>query len=383
MDFISYICSLPAEGETALVVLQKPVGREIQLHADGAIKATWPAFLPSHKMKTGAWYGNTASFIVDRFKDGHPSASAANCEFVLVMVLDDVGTDKVPNTCPLPPTWIMETSPGSFQWGYAFSEQPRKGDFAAAIKAIAEAGYTDKGAINAVRNFRLPGSISLKPGRDNFAAVLVEFNPSREYTLEELCTAMNVTPGPVESVYAPVRVADDGGDDVMAWLSENGLVLSNPNQEGWAGVACPNSAEHTDGNPEGRYMPANRAYCCLHSHCLELDSSTFLKWVADSGGPVHAPGLRDELLVSTMESALSKLTPTPDFPNVAAAVVAETQRKEMARVEKADWWDRFAYLQDDDAYFDLQDRREISRSTFNAMFRHIGCKSVHNGRKVI
>jgi hypothetical protein len=67
---------------------------------------------------------------------------------------------------------------------------------------------------------------------------------------------------------------------------------------------------------------------------------------------------------------------------VAAAVVAETERKEMARVEKADWWDRFAYLQDDDAYFDLQDRREISRSTFNAMFRHIGCKSVHNGRKV-
>jgi hypothetical protein len=54
----------------------------------------------------------------------------------------------------------------------------------------------------------------------------------------------------------------------------------------------------------------------------------------------------------------------------------------MARVEKADWWDRFAYLQDDDAYFDLQDRRELSRSTFNAMFRHIGCKSVHNGRKV-
>jgi hypothetical protein len=174
MDFISYICSLPAEGETALMVLQKPVGREIQLHADGAIKATWPAFLPGHKMKPGAWYGNTASFIVDRFKDGHVSASAANCEFVIVMVLDDVGTDKVPNTCPLPPTWIMETSPGSFQWGYAFSEQPRKGDFAAAIKAIAEAGYTDKGAINAVRNFRLPGSINLKPGRESFAAALVE-----------------------------------------------------------------------------------------------------------------------------------------------------------------------------------------------------------------
>ena len=80
MDFISYICSLPAEGETALMVLQKPSlsGGELQLHADGAIKATWPAFKPGHKMKPGAWYGNTASFIVDRFTDGHVSASAAN-----------------------------------------------------------------------------------------------------------------------------------------------------------------------------------------------------------------------------------------------------------------------------------------------------------------
>lgn len=380
---LNYICSLAAEGETALIVRQKPIGNELQFHADGAIKATWPAMLPTAKVKPDwAIYGNTASFIIDRFKDGHPSASAANCEYVLVMVLDDVGTDKVPNTCPLPPTWIMETSPGSFQWGYAFSVQPRKGEFAAAIKAIAEAGYTDKGAINAVRNFRLPGSINLKPGKDNFAAVLVEFNPEREYTLEDLCEAMQVTPGPVEAVYSPVRVADDGGDDVMAWLSDNGMVISNPNQEGWAGVICPNSVEHTDGNPEGRYLPSTRAFCCLHSHCTELTSRVFLDWVADNGGPAHSPGLRDELLTRAMDSALSKLTPTEQFPNSGALVVAETERKEMARLEKEDWYGRFAYVLDDDAYFDIGDRREVSRSSFNALFRHIGCKSIHNARKI-
>lgn len=380
---LNYICSLAAEGETALIVRQKPIGNELQFHADGAIKATWPAMLPTAKVKPDwAIYGNTASFIIDRFKDGHPSASAANCEYVLVMVLDDVGTEKVPNTCPLPPTWIMETSPGSFQWGYAFSVQPRKGEFAAAIKAIAEAGYTDKGAINAVRNFRLPGSINLKPGKDNFAAVLVEFNPEREYTLEDLCAAMRVIPGPVEAVYSPVRVADDGGDDVMAWLSDNGMVISNPNQEGWAGVICPNSVEHTDGNPEGRYLPSTRAFCCLHSHCTELTSRVFLDWVADNGGPQHDPGLRDELLTRAMDSALSKLTPTEQFPNAGALVVAETERKEMARLEKEDWYGRFAYVLDDDAYFDIGDRREVSRSSFNALFRHIGCKSIHNARKI-
>ena len=383
MGFLEYICSLPAEGETALLVRQKPIGNELQFHADGAIKATWPAMLPTARVKPDwAIYGNTASFIIDRFKDGQPSTSAANCEYVIVMVLDDVGTDKVPKTCPLPPTWIMETSPGSFQWGYAFSEQPRKGEFAAAIKAIAEAGYTDRGAINAVRNFRLPGSVNLKPGRDGFASVLVEFNPGREYTLAELCDAMQVAPGPVESVYAPVRVTDDGGDDVMAWLSDNGMVIARPNQEGWAGIVCPNSAEHTDGNPEGRYLPASRAFCCLHGHCTELTSRVFLDWVAESGGPRHAPGLREELLTQAMDKALSKLTPTPQYPDAGAVVVAETERKELGRVEKEGWYGRFAYLQDDDSYFDLDDRQEVSRGSFNAIFRHISCKSIHTARKI-
>jgi len=383
---LDFIASLAPEGETALIVKQKPKLKDgvLDFHADGAIKATWPAFLPDHKIKAGeSWYGNTASYIIERFKDGHPSASAANCEYVLVLVLDDVGDPlKAPNLPPIEPTWKIETSKGSFQWGYAFSEQPTKGEYAAAIRAMADAGYTDPGACNPVRNFRLPGSVNLKPGRDNFEARLVEFHPERDFTLPQLCEAMGVTPGPVESAYKPIRVSDDGADDVLAWLSGQGLLLSKPNPEGWAGVVCPNSAEHTDGNPEGRYMPANRAYCCLHSHCLELDSGLFLKWVGDNGGPAHTPGLREELLATLMEGALAKLTPNDIFTDEAAARIAETERKELGRIEKADWYERFAYIQDDESYFDMQDRREVSRQTFNALFRHISCKSIHTGRKV-
>ena len=381
---IEFIASLAPEGETALIVRQKPKLKDgaLDFHADGAVKATWPAFLPSHRTKAGeSWYGNTASFIVERFKDGHVSASAANCEYILVMMLDDIGTKS--KTPPLPPTWIMETSAGSFQWGYAFNEQPTKGEFSAAIKAIADAGYTDPGAINAVRNFRLPGSVNLKPGRDNFEARLVEFHPERDYSLPEICAALGVTPAPADSLtLRPIRISDDGADDVMTWLSAQGLLLSKPNQEGWAGVICPNSAEHSDGNPEGRYMPANRAYCCLHGHCVDLDSRTFLEWVAENGGPKHTPGLREELFTAAMEGALAKLTPNDIFTDEAAARIAETERKELGRIEKADWYERFAYIQDDESYFDMQDRREVSRQTFNALFRHISCKSIHTGRKI-
>jgi len=384
-DFTEFLSALAPEGETFLVVRQKPQLKDgqYQYHADGAIKCTWPAMLPTAKIKPDwAIYGNTASFIVDRFKDGHVSAQAANCEYVLVMVLDDVGTKAtVP---PLEPTWKMETSDGSFQWGYVFSEQPTKAEFSAAIIAIAEAGYTDKGAINAVRNFRLPGSVNIKPGRDSFRSILREFHPERDFTLEEICKALNVTPSAVAGdAYKPIRISDDGTDDVMIWLSENGLLLSQPNQEGWAGVMCPNSAEHTDGNPEGRYMPANRAYTCLHSHCIDFGSRDFLQWVADNGGPKHTPGLREELLTAAMESALSKLTPTPEFPDVVADVVAEVERKELGRLEKDGWYERFAYLQDDDAFFDLVERHEVSRQSFNAIFRHVACNSIHGKRPKI
>jgi len=381
---LDFIASLAPEGETALIVKQKPKLKDgvLDFHADGAIKATWPSFLPSHKIKAGeSWYGNTASFIIDRFKDGRVSASAANCEYVLVMVLDDIGTKS--KTPPIEPTWKIETSAGNYQWGYAFNVQPTKGEFSAAIKAIADAGYTDPGAINAVRNFRLPGSVNLKPDKDNFEAVLTEFHPERDFSLEEICTALNVTPAEADSLTVrPIRISDDGADDVLAWLSDQGLLLSKPNPEGWAGIICPNSAEHSDGNPEGRYMPANRAYCCLHGHCVDLDSRTFLEWVAENGGPSHTPGLREELLATMMEGALAKLTPNDIFTDEAAARIAETERKELGRIEKADWYERFAYIQDDESYFDMQDRREVSRQTFNALFRHISCKSIHTGRKV-
>jgi hypothetical protein len=387
MNFIEYITKLAPEGETALVVKQKPQLKdgELQFHADGAIKCTWPAYLPTHNMKPNeSWYGNTGSFILDRFEDGRVSASAANCEYVLVMMLDDVGDPaKTTKTPDLLPTWIMETSEGSYQWGYAFSEQPTKGDYTAAIKAIAEAGYCDKGATNAVRNFRLPGSINIKPGRNAFAARLVEFHPEREYALADICTALDVVPAESDTTAnAPIRLADTGKDTVVSWMNDNGMVLSPPNGEGWMGVICPNHAEHTDGNPEARYKPLDRSFCCLHSHCIDLDTNTFLSWVAENGGPKVTAGLRDELLAAVMEQTLSKLTPSEMFTDDADARIAEIERKELGRIEKDSWYERFAYIQDDESYFDLQDRREISRSTFNALFRHISCKSIHTGRRV-
>jgi hypothetical protein len=382
-DLLEYLTGLAPDGETALIVRQKPVmydGQQVT-HRDGTLKFTWPAFLPSRARRDGeSWFINTGSFIIDRF-DGKPSASAANCEFVLFMMLDDIGTkSKVP---PVPPTWIVETSPGNCQWGYAFKEQPTKGEFVAAITAIAAAGYTDPGATNAVRNCRLPGSPNLKPGRDLFPARLVEFHPEREYTLAAICEGLDVTPAPADSAGPQViRLRDTGSDSVLKWLSEQGLVLSQVNREGWCGVVCPNHAAHTDGQIEGRYSPVNRAFCCYHSHCEHLDSNAFLAWVAEQGGPTVQAGFREELVAERMAMVAATIQPTEAFPDAAAEVIAEVDRKELGRLTKREWFSRFAYIVEDDAYFDMIDRREMTRGAFNAVFRHVDCKSIHTQRKV-
>ena len=380
MNFVDYISKVAPEGETCLLVKQKPVGNE--QHADGTIKATWPAFYPNEYKEGGAWYCNTASFITDRLGK-RPSASIHNCTHVAFLVLDDIGTkSKAP---PLEPTWKIETSPANFQWGYTFAldDQPTHQEFSAAIKAIAEAGYTDKGATNAVRNFRIPGSVNLKPERAGFKSVLTEFHPEREFSLPQIMNTFGVVAGEAESnAYRPIRIDDDGTDNIFAWLAENSLVISRPNNEGWAGVVCPNAHEHTDGNPQGRYNPAMRAYCCLHSHCLQLDSHIFLEWVEGQGGPSAAPGLRDELLASVMAKTYSIIAPTEAFPDDVKRRQVEIEHRELGRVQKREWFARFAYIQSDDSYFDLQDRREISRGTFNALYRHVICKSIRTGRHV-
>jgi hypothetical protein len=129
--FIDYIVGLAAAtvGETALLLRQKPrydSEGNMMYHADGTPNATFPSFMPDKaRVKEGeSWYVNTGAYIVSRFEDGKPSARTTNVEFVLFMMLDDIGTKS--KTPLIEPTWIMETSEGSFQWAMLFMSSPTR-----------------------------------------------------------------------------------------------------------------------------------------------------------------------------------------------------------------------------------------------------------------
>lgn len=175
--FISWLEQLAPEGERLLI------GKAFATD-DGTVGYTPTEVLPPNT----PLYVSTGSFIKARM-EGKLRAKLDNIEHCLFLMLDDIGTkSKMP---PIEPTWKIETSPGNYQWGYAYAERPTKAQQSAAVKAIAKAGFSDPGASNAVRWARIPGSLNKKKG---FSAVLREFHPERLFVLSELCDALGVVP---------------------------------------------------------------------------------------------------------------------------------------------------------------------------------------------
>lgn len=381
-EFIEYVSLLAEEGETALFV------KQVELKG----KDVWPAYLAKTMFRRhidGAWYGNTASFILSKMAK-KASASAANCDYVLCMVLDDVNTPKVPKDPPLAPTWKMETSEGCFQWGYVFRTQPKKHEFEAAMKAIAAAGFTDPGSCNAVRNFRIPGSVNLKKGRNSFRSRLTHFDKNREFTLEEILKALSVVPGPAEGAEYKKAPSKRENDEVFNWLSEKGLVLSEVNSSGWCTVVCPNHENHSVGEDKSaKYIPADRGFTCYHGHCEHIDSAWFLDWVKKEGGPCVQHGAGSEQIQGTLKLALDRLNYSKvnseaflKAKEESQAALAAIENVQLGRVTKEDLFKRLAYTTQDDGYFDYNTRRVYSRSTINSIYAHIDCRSIHGGRRI-
>ena len=69
--FVDFLAQAAPEGETILIVRQKPRIYDGQpaLHGDGTPKYSWVPCLPERyrEDRPAAWYANTAVYILDRF----------------------------------------------------------------------------------------------------------------------------------------------------------------------------------------------------------------------------------------------------------------------------------------------------------------------------
>ena len=83
-----------------------------------------------------------------------------------VVLLDDIGQKANP-TLALQlfgePSYKIQTSPGSQQWGYLLERLATNDEIAPIHSRLMALAFTDKNGLSAVRNARLPAGINNKP----------------------------------------------------------------------------------------------------------------------------------------------------------------------------------------------------------------------------
>ena len=220
----------------------------------------------------------------------------SNLKKYYCLVLDDIGTKA--DRPPIEPSWVVESSPGNYQWGYLLDPGDEWGRYEALVEYCHVRGWGDAGAGGSYRLMRVPGSANLKPGRQNFHAVLEEAEWD-VWTLDELADDLGCDFSTIEvkdktNVFKQGgAVAMDGIDPMLDWLADGGYVVSDDGSE-WVTVTCPWADSHTSGANTAGYSPLGRgvgkyvqtrAFNCMHEHCQGKKLKEFKAWAVERGGP--------------------------------------------------------------------------------------------------
>lgn len=226
-----------------------------------------------------------------------------------VFVIDDVGTkiieEELRATLP-EPTYILETSPENFQWGFKLTNGTNARALEALVSAIVDdpeinPSLKDPGMKGVTRVARVPvGSnnketVRAKNGGSGWPHRMWVWEPGRAYSIEQLAfwLGADLSPKGLE------RFKDTGGtrkatlgeaeaDYVLWFLDARDMVLDpNSNDNGFITVRCPWAAEHSDGREEAGYRPGLGGFQCHHGHCEGRTMDDLRRWVAENVTPAE------------------------------------------------------------------------------------------------
>ncbi|RYH07783.1 hypothetical protein [Tropicimonas sp. IMCC6043] len=350
-EFLGEIFHAVGDGETGCIAT---------VHVSQG-KATYPAYpWPSYSAQDfHTHYGVGIHLPVDKAVKPRPKFRRTKETWtgMAVIVLDDIGEEKEGTVIGRPglePSFVVETKPGSQQWGYILTEPVRDYEQARLIQTAAvAAGINDPGGQNPARLVRLPGS---KPPGKKHAARLVHWTGKR-FDVGEVIEGLGLdlkaakemkrrtsAPDLMPGDSSPVNISDD---PVLAWLDEQGLILGDRGTDGWIEIVCPWHGNHTDAAIDGTgYRPPTstdpyRSFHCFH-RCSDLsheqggkNTETFLDWIRESGGP--DVGTLDEAAREARKAKFREMrkgTPAGDTDPVllihvrnARAAATEAERK--------------------------------------------------------
>lgn len=205
------------------------------------------------------------------------------------VMLDDLGGKVAMERLSLPPTWLLETSPGNHQAGYLLKEPLTDGPLADRLmNAIVAAGLCDPGANGPrARLARLPVGVNGKHA-PAFPCRMVSWAPERRYSVEELVAGLQLdmirADHPKRSEARAHQARPEDGDpvwfprpeenSVLAALRERGLYKS-PLGDGKHDITCPWVDQHTGAVDRGTayFEPDDNwpigGFKCLHGHCAD------------------------------------------------------------------------------------------------------------------
>ncbi len=205
------------------------------------------------------------------------------------VMLDDVGSKVAMERLTLPPSWMLETSPGNHQAGYLLREPLTDGLVADKLmNAIVAANLCDPGANGPrARLARLPVAVNGKHSPP-FVCRMLTWSPELRYSVEELVDGLqlemtqaarpkrqsNRTAQERPSDGDPVWIPRPDENAVLVALRNRGLYQA-PLGEGKHAITCPWVKEHT-GEADGGtayFEPDDLwpigGFKCLHGHCAE------------------------------------------------------------------------------------------------------------------
>lgn len=241
-----------------------------------------------------------------------------------VLVLDDIGTKAQPNA--LPPSYIIETSEGNFQWGYVFKEPIKDREIAQKLihAVYNKPDLTDTGGAMFNKMVKLPIGKNLKEGRDEFEVRLVELN-DLQYSVADLVNAWGLnldarTVSKIKKLGEKVKLQDE----LLVYLEEHGLLFGMESEDYYK-VLCPRGGDHSNGDPYAGYSPLGqgsdprkRHFKCFHEHDGDVpDTNEFLAVVNIQGGPkctVDAPNEHFEN--EDGFHPMSEAIPAEHFPDI-------------------------------------------------------------------
>jgi len=327
-------------------------------------------------------------FCVSTFTPAHDGKFVRQKQYFIrqhVFVVDDIGTklslavaiDLFP-----PPTYIIETSPGNFQWGFKLTDGTDPRALSSLVDAVVgnaelNPSLRDPGMAGVTRVARPAVGSNVKPtvieanGGKPFRSVMHSWRPERAYTVAEIAEAVGAdlsetrlaryTAGMFASNTAtPEQIA---GDTVLKVFDAKGMVIdTDPNDNGFINVVCPWSHEHTDDRVEAGYKIGG-GFQCHHGHCQHRTMDDVKKWIAEECREEHAAAIAEVFAAEPIDMARVEALQERRQEREAEA---EEEHAEAAQQAEMTFRERYVYIKTGEgAIGDMQDRVVLSKAVFN------------------